>query len=220
MSDILSESNFTTEVLSEMDTETGSKNWFIEGVFMEADVVNRNRRIYPGHIMEKEVNRYISEYVQTNRAIGELNHPPTAEVNPERASHLITEIKKNGNQYIGKAKILDTPCGNVARGLLEGGVKLGVSSRALGSVKKNMQGVNEVQENFSLRTVDIVYQPSAPNAFVDGLMEGEEFIWNTTEEDKEFLEGIQESIHDANKAQLQEAKVRAFEMFINRIANK
>jgi len=211
--ELLTETNFNgVEAISE-SLDNGQKQWFIEGVFMEADVVNRNKRIYPGPIMESAVNSYVSEYVNTKRAVGELQHPPTTEINLANVSHIIESIRKQGKQYIGKAKIVNTPSGNIARGLLESGVKLGVSSRALGALKKNKQGINEVQANFRLATIDIVYQPSAPNAFVDGLMEGQT-IWNTICEDEEYLEQIKEGVRQANATSLQEAKITAFEQFI------
>lgn len=218
--ELLSESNFQdVEVLSEADA-SGKKSWYLEGVFLQSDVVNRNKRMYPDHIMEKEINRYIDEYVNTKRAVGELSHPPTPEINLDNVSHIIESINKNNTNYIGKAKILNTPSGRIAEGLLEGGVKLGVSSRGLGSVKQNSNGINEVQDNFKLATVDIVYQPSAPDAFVDGLMENASFVWNTTEEDKEYLESIKEHVHKTNRMHLEERKMQVFEDFLNRIKSR
>lgn len=216
--ELLSESNFQdVEVLSEQD-ESGKKSWYLEGVFIQSDVVNRNRRVYPDPIVEKEVSRYVNEYVKTKRAVGELSHPPTPEINLNNISHIIESIEKQGTNYLGKAKILNTPSGRTAEGLLEGGVKLGVSSRGMGSVKKNREGISEVQENFKLATVDIVYQPSAPDAFVEGLMENSSFIWNTTEEDKEYLESIKEHVHKTNKRHLEEVKLALFEEFLDKIS--
>lgn len=218
--EFLSESNFQdVEVLSEADAN-GKKSWYLEGVFLQSDVVNRNKRIYPDSIMEKEITRYVNEYVTTKRAVGELSHPPTPEINLDNVSHIIESIEKRGTNYTGKAKILNTPSGRIAEGLLEGGVKLGVSSRGLGSVKQNSEGINEVQDNFRLATVDIVYQPSAPDAFVEGLMENASFVWNTTEEDKEFLENLKEHVDKTNKAYLQEKKLQALQLFLDRIKSR
>ena len=158
-------------------TEQG--DLFIEGIFMQEKKKNHNGRIYPIDIMKPEVDAYCEEYVKTNRAIGELNHPTDVAVNPERASHLITSIKQEGNNFIGKAKILNTPQGNIVRGLIEGGVKLGVSSRGLGSVKEGkgkFRGVDIVQNDFKLITVDIVSNPSAPDAFVEGIYESMSYM--------------------------------------------
>jgi hypothetical protein len=222
MSDLLIESNYkNVETLSEA-TDNG-KNWYIEGVFMQSDVVNRNRRIYPDSIMEEQIGLYNEGYVKTSRAIGELNHPPTPVVNPERASHKIVSIMKEGNNYIGKAMIIDTQVGKTVKALLEAGVQLGVSSRGMGSVKKNVDGINEVQSDFRLATVDIVYQPSAPDAFVTGLMEGETFetiCESTIEEDTEFMESLRANLDTGKRWKLQEAKMEAFAKFLDHIKQK
>lgn len=152
---------------------------YIEGIFLQAEKKNHNGRIYPIEILEAEVDEYRKEYIDTNRAIGELNHPTSPTVNPERASHLITSITRNGTNFMGKAKILNTPQGNIVRGLIEGGVKMGVSSRGLGSLKAGSgeyKGVNVVQKDFKLITVDIVSNPSAPEAFVEGVYESVQFM--------------------------------------------
>lgn len=213
---LLVESNFqNVEVLSE-ETSTG-KNWYIEGVFAQADVVNRNRRNYPRQIMEREVGRYVTEYVNSKRAVGELSHPDTPEINLDKISHLIVEMSQEGSNFIGKARILNTPAGNIARGLLEGGVQLGVSTRGTGSVRRNRQGISEVQEDFKLGAVDIVWQPSAPAALVDGLMENASFVWDTMSEDVEFVQSLQDDVRKAKSHELQEAKLKAFESFMRRI---
>lgn len=159
--------------------EDGSKDLFIEGIFLQAEKKNRNGRIYPINVLKPVVEKYISEYVKSNRAMGELNHPSSPSVNPERASHLITELRQNGNDYYGKAKILNTPIGNIVKGLIEGGVNLGVSSRGLGSLKEgtdNYRGAKVVQNDYYMVTVDIVSDPSAPDAFVNGVFESVEYM--------------------------------------------
>ena len=170
----------TETYFSGLLTEKGKDgDLYIEGIFMQADKENHNGRIYPLDIMKPEVDAYCEEFVKTHRAIGELNHPTSVTVNPERASHLIVDIKQSGSDFIGKAKILNTPQGNIVRGLIEGGVKLGVSSRGLGSVKEGrgkFRGVDVVQNDFKLITVDVVSNPSAPDAFVEGIYESMSYM--------------------------------------------
>ena len=157
--------------------EDGSKKYAIEGVFMQSESKNRNGRIYPKKIMENAVSKYVDEQVSKNRAVGELNHPEGPTVNLDKVSHLITDLRWEGNDVVGKASILDTPMGQIVKGLLEGGVNLGVSTRGMGSLESR-GGVNYVKEDFTLSTVDIVQDPSAPNAFVNGIMEGVEWVWS------------------------------------------
>ena len=157
-------------------TEKGEKQYFIEGVFMQSDVKNRNGRVYPQSILTKEIERYNEEFVQQNRAMGELGHPEGPTVNLERVSHIIKDLRVEGKNVYGKAKILETPMGKIAKNLLNEGCKFGVSSRGMGSLQEK-NGVNYVQDDFMLATVDIVADPSAPNAFVNGIMEGKEWIW-------------------------------------------
>jgi hypothetical protein len=161
-------------VLSE--EKEGKKNLFIEGVFMQAEQQNKNGRIYPRDVLVNEVARYNQSYIKENRALGELGHPEGPTVNLERVSHIITNLKENGNDVVGKAKILGTPYGKIVENLIDSGVKLGVSSRGMGSLKQ-INGVNMVQEDFMLAAVDIVADPSAPNAFVNGIMEGKQWVW-------------------------------------------
>lgn len=213
---LLVESNYQTEVLTE--GEGSAKNWFINGIFMQADVVNRNRRIYPDAVVNPQVQWYINEYVSTNRALGELDHPDTPKIDLNRASHLITQVSKDGSNYIGKAKILNTPTGNLVMGLLDGGVKLGVSSRGMGSVQADRNGVNVVQPDFKLATVDIVYQPSAPEAFVEGLMENAQFVWGSVHEDVEFVQQLKEKIQETKIVDLREAKIEAFKAFMKKFS--
>lgn len=213
---LLVESNFKdVEVISEA-SQTG-KNWYITGVFAQANVVNRNRRNYPLDIMEREVGNYVREYVTQSRAVGELTHPTTPEINLHNISHLIESMEQRGNDFYGKAKILNTPAGNIARGLLEGGVGLGVSTRGTGTVKSNRQGISEVQEDFKLGAVDIVWSPSAPIAFVDGLMENASFVWGSMHEDTDFVQSLQDDIRRKKSKELQEAKVAAFTKFMNKL---
>ena len=157
--------------------EDGTKKYAIEGVFMQSESKNRNGRIYPKRIMESAVSKYVDEQVSQNRAVGELNHPEGPTVNLDKVSHLITDLRWEGNDVVGKASILDTPMGQIVKGLLEGGVNLGVSTRGMGSLESR-GGVNYVGEDFTLSTVDIVQDPSAPNAFVNGIMEGVEWVWS------------------------------------------
>jgi len=161
-----------------VENKLGKKSYFIEGIFLQSELKNRNGRMYPESIMDKEVGRYLKEYVEKNRAYGELGHPDTPSINLDRVSHLIVDLRKEGTNYVGKAKILETPMGNIARGLLDGGANLGVSSRALGSLKSNNEGVQIVQDDFMLSTAaDIVADPSAPDAFVQGIMESKEWVF-------------------------------------------
>lgn len=160
-------------------TESGKKNLYIEGIFMQGGIVNRNNRTYSPDILEKEVTRYTKDLIEKGRAFGELGHPNGPSINLDRVSHIITEMRRSGNDFIGKARISDTPMGNIARGIMESGGQLGVSSRGMGSIKENKSGVMEVQNDFYLATAaDIVADPSAPDAFVHGIMEGVEWIWD------------------------------------------
>ena len=194
------------------------KQYFIEGVFLQSELVNRNGRMYKEGIMDKEVQRYMESYVKNNRAYGELGHPDTPSINLDRVSHLITDLRKEGTNYIGRAKILETPMGNIARGLLDGGANLGVSSRAMGSLKPNNEGVQIVQDDFMLSTAaDIVADPSAPDAFVRGIMENKEWIFVDGKFVEQHIEGVKTSIRKASSRQLEEAKLQAFQSFLSKI---
>ena len=161
-----------------VEEANGKKNYSIKGVFMQSDVKNRNGRIYPKEILQKEVHRYNREFIEKNRAFGELGHPDGPTVNLERVSHMITSLKPDGKNFIGEAKIMDTPMGKIVKNLMDEGAKLGVSSRGMGSLKQK-DGANVVSDDFYLATAaDIVADPSAPNAFVEGIMEGKEWVWN------------------------------------------
>jgi hypothetical protein len=194
------------------------KEYFIEGVFLQSELKNRNGRMYPEGIMDNEVGRYMKEYVEKNRAYGELGHPDTPSINLDRVSHLITSLRKEGTNYIGRAKILETPMGQIARGLLDGGANLGVSSRALGSLKANNEGVQIVQDDFMLSTAaDIVADPSAPDAFVRGIMENKEWIFVDGKYVERHIEEVKSLIKKTSSRNLEEAKVRAFQSFLSKI---
>jgi hypothetical protein len=194
------------------------KQYFIEGVFLQSNIQNRNKRMYPEHVMDREVGRYIQEYVEKNRAYGELGHPENPSINLDRVSHMITSLHKEGTNYIGRAKILDTPMGQIAKGLLDGGANLGVSSRALGSLQLNKEGVQVVQDDFMLSTAaDIVADPSAPDAYVRGIMEGKEWVFVDGKFVERNIEEARSLIKKASSKNLQEAKVRAFQDFLSKI---
>ena len=194
------------------------KNYFIEGVFLQAELKNRNGRMYPEQIMDKEVQRYCEEYIDKNRAYGELGHPDSPSINLDRVSHMIVSLKKEGTNYIGKAKILDTPMGKITKGLLDGGANLGVSSRALGSLKSNSDGVQIVQDDFMLSTAaDIVADPSAPDAFVKGIMENKEWIFIDGIYVEKNIDEVKTAIKKTSSANLSETKLRAFQHFLSKI---
>jgi hypothetical protein len=193
------------------------KEYFIEGVFLQSELKNRNGRMYPESVMDKEVARYLKESVEKNRAYGELGHPDTPSINLDRVSHMIVSLKKEGTNYIGKAKIMETPMGNIARGLLDGGANLGVSSRALGTLKES-DGVQIVQDDFMLSTAaDIVADPSAPDAFVRGIMESKEWVFVDGKFVEQHIEEAQRSIRKASSRNLEEAKILAFQKFLSKI---
>ena len=196
--------------------EDGSKSVYIEGIFMQAEKPNRNGRIYGRGIMEREVQKY-QELINEKRSLGELGHPPNPSINLNQVSHMITGLKFEGNDIYGKAKILDTPMGKIAKNFIEEGVRLGVSSRGLGSVKLNKEGVNEVQDDFHLATVDIVADPSAPDAFVQGIMESAEWILENGVWKAVQIEQAQNLIRKASKADLNKVKLQVFEQFLRTI---
>jgi len=199
--------------------EDGTKNHFIEGVFMQSEAKNRNGRIYPKPIMEKAVDTYVTEQVSKNRAVGELNHPEGPTVNLDKVSHKITELSWKGNDVVGKAQILDTPMGNIVKGLLEGGVQLGVSTRGMGSLEEK-SGIMYVKDDFVLNTVDIVQDPSAPTAFVNGIMEGVEWVWNNGIIEPQVIEQMETEIKKAPRADLYEAQTREFKNFLSLMKSK
>jgi len=195
----------------------GSKEYHIEGIFMEADKKNRNGRVYPKKILFNEVKRYNEDFVSKNRGMGELGHPDGPTVNLERVSHIIKELKTDGTNIMGKAKILDTPYGKIVKNLIDEGVKIGVSSRGMGSLK-NVDGINEVQDDFMLAAVDIVADPSAPNAFVEGVMEGKEWVWNNGVLEPRQIESYKDRIQKASTIrESNEAKLYAFADFLSKL---
>ena len=203
------------------DTDGGVKEYFIEGIFMQASKKNRNGRVYPSEVLMKEAKRYQKEYVNQGRAMGELGHPEGPTVNLERVSHLVESLKQDGNNIIGKAKILETPYGKIVKNLMDGGVKLGVSSRGMGTLKQ-VNGINEVQKDFMLSAIDIVADPSAPDAFVNGIMEGKAWIWDNGLLKEQDLNSYCSMINRASrqsKQELEEKKLLVFKNFLSKIKN-
>ena len=206
------------EVIAEQK-KNGDKNYFIEGVFMQSNKKNRNGRVYEKKTLENAVEKYVTEQVKTGRAVGELNHPEGPTVNLDKVSHKIEDLHWQGSDVIGKASILKTPMGKIVEGLLEGGVKLGVSSRGMGSlVSKN--GAQYVGDDFMLSTIDIVQDPSAPSAFVNGVMEGVEWVWDNGLIRQQDIEVIETEIKRAPSKDLHEAEIRAFKNFLSKINSK
>jgi hypothetical protein len=196
----------------------GKKEYVIEGVFMQADKKNRNGRIYEKSILENAVAKYVKEQVSTGRAVGELNHPDGPGINLDKVSHKITELRFEGSDVIGKASILQTPMGKIVEGLLEGGVKLGVSSRGMGSLEKK-NGVMSVGKDFMLATVDIVQDPSAPEAFVNGIMEGVDWVWDNGILKPQEIEIIETEIKEARNMRSSDIEVKAFKNFLSKLVN-
>jgi hypothetical protein len=206
------------EVLTEQD-EKGKKKYMIEGIFMQAEQKNRNGRIYPKPVMEKALDKYNGEQVSKGRAVGELNHPEGPTVNLDKVSHKIESLKWKGNDVVGKATILETPMGKIVQGLLDGGVNLGVSTRGMGSLK-NGNDAMVVQEDFMLNAVDIVQDPSAPSAFVNGVMEGVEWVWNNGIIEAQTIEQMETEIKKAPRTDLYETQVREFKNFLSLLKTK
>ena len=199
--------------------EDGSKKYTIEGVFAQAEQKNRNGRIYPKMIMEKAVNKYAKEQVETKRAVGELNHPEGPTVNLDKVSHLITDLKVEDNNVMGKATILGTPMGEIVKGLLEGGVQLGVSTRGMGSLERRGDAMY-VKDDFMLNTIDIVQDPSAPGAFVNGIMEGVDWVWNNGIIEAQEIEKMETEIKKAPRADLYGVQTREFKNFLSLLKTK
>lgn len=207
--------NDTLQCITEK-REDGTKEYVIEGVFAQADKKNRNGRVYPKPIMERAVDKYVKEQVSKKRAVGELNHPEGPTVNLDKVSHLITDLKFEGNDVVGKARILGTPMGKIVEGLLEGGVQLGVSTRGMGSLEQR-NGAMYVKDDFILSTVDIVQDPSAPEAFVNGIMEGVDWVWNNGVLEPQVIENMETEIKTAPKAFRPEVQIREFKNFLSLI---
>jgi hypothetical protein len=200
-----------------VEETNGKKNYKIKGVFLQSDIKNRNGRIYENDILQKEVKRYNQEFINKKRAFGELGHPDGPTVNLERVSHMITKLEPEGKNFIGEAKIMDTPYGKIVKGLIDEGAQLGVSSRGMGSlVQKN--GANFVGKDFYLATAaDIVADPSAPDAFVEGIMENKEWVWDNGVIKAQDIEEYKEHIQEAKRLKLAEAKVKVFKNFIEKL---
>lgn len=192
------------------------KNVFIEGVFMQAEKLNKNRRVYPRDVLRNAVNKYVTEQVMSGRAVGELNHPDGPTINLDKVSHRITELKWVGDDVVGKALILNTPMGKIVKGLIEGGVRLGVSSRGMGTVE-NRNGSSSVKNDFILATVDIVQDPSAPSAFVNGIMEGVSWIHENGIFKPQQIENYETEIRKATSSRLAEAQLRIFNDFLSNL---
>ena len=199
--------------------KNGKKNYAIQGIFAQAEKKNRNGRIYPMPIMEKAVGKYDTEQVQKGRAVGELNHPEGPTVNLDKVSHKIDELKFEGNDIVGKASILNTPMGEVVKGLLDGGVTIGVSTRGMGSLKQNGNTM-VVNDDYLLNAIDIVQDPSAPSAFVNGIMEGVEWVWNNGIIEARTIEQMETEIKKAPRADLYETQVREFKNFLSLLKSK
>jgi len=209
---LITESIEDIEVL--VEESNGSKNLYIEGVFLQGDIKNRNGRVYPFSVLEKEVGRYNESYVLTGRALGELGHPDGPTVNLDRVSHKIVSLKSEGSNFRGKAQILSTPMGNIARNLLESGVKLGVSSRGMGSIEER-NGANYVRDDFMLATAaDIVADPSAPDAFVNGIMEGKEWVWDNGILKESKVDKYKRYISESTRKNIEERSLKVFEDFL------
>ena len=209
---LIAEEIVQVEFLSE--EKNGKKSHFIEGVFLQSEIKNKNGRVYPQGILAREVAKYDEHHIQKGRALGELGHPEGPSINLDRVSHKIESLKEDGNNFVGRAKILETPMGNIAKNLLDEGVRLGVSSRGMGSLKEK-DGVNVVADDFMLATAaDIVADPSAPDAFVDGIMEGKEWVWDNGVLKESTVAEIKQEIDQATLINLQERKVSAFAAFL------
>jgi len=209
------------EVITE-SSDDGKKNYYIEGTFMQGDVKNRNGRVYPSDILEKEMNRYNETFISTKRALGELGHPDGPQINGDRVSHLITEMRRDGSNFYGKAKILSTPMGEIVKTFIDEGVKVGVSTRGLGSVKPSKSGIMEVQDDFHLATVDVVTDPSGPDCFVNGIMENTEYYYDIASGNWKVAEKLESVAKEVKKEYKQTTKkidelkaLKIFEEFVS-----
>ena len=213
---LISEEATNVEFLTEA-TKTG-KNYFIEGVFMQAETKNRNGRIYPKEVLVKEAKRYTKEFIESKRAFGELGHPDGPTVNLERVSHMITELVEVDQNFMGRAKIMDTPYGKIVKNLIDEGARLGVSSRGMGSLKPGKDGIQEVQGDFYLATAaDIVADPSAPDAFVAGIMEGKDWIWDNGLLKERQIQEYKDQIEKSSRKDREQTLVKSFEDFISKL---
>lgn len=214
---LIAEEVVDVKYLVEYNEKTKDKEYFLEGIFMQAEKQNRNGRIYPMNVLSKEADRYNSEYVNKNRAFGELGHPDSPTINLDRVSHMITKLYPDGSNFIGKAKILDTPNGKIVKSLLDGGATLGVSTRGVGSLKPQ-NGYQLVQDDFHLATAaDIVADPSAPDAFVRGIMENAEWILTDKGWQQVHLEKAQKMIREASRTEIEDLSIKLFENFLSKL---
>jgi hypothetical protein len=212
------------DILDEEGNKKG-KNYFIEGIIMQGDIKNRNGRMYPAAILEKEMKRYNETYVEKNRAYGELGHPAGPTINLDRVSHMFTELKRDGSNIVGRAKIMETPMGNIVKNIINDGGLVGISSRGMGSIKQNKNGIMEVQDDFMLATAgDIVADPSAPDAFVKGVMEGVDWVYDVASSSwavANVFDQIEEEIKETAKISTKELEIKAaalFEKFVSSLS--
>jgi hypothetical protein len=214
---LITEINEEVKIITEQN-ESGGKNFYIEGIFMQAELPNRNNRMYSLPILQKETNRYVTEFVNKNRAYGELGHPDGPNINLERVSHLIKSLRQEGNNFIGKAKIMDTPYGNIVKNLLSEGATIGVSTRGMGSLVEGKNGIKMVKDDFHLATAaDIVADPSAPDAYVRGIMEGKEWVWDNGVIREADVVKQKEVIQGSSKRNLEENMIKVFQDFISKL---
>ena len=215
---LISEFNdYAIEPVIVEQNEKGEKDYFIEGVFMQSDIKNRNGRIYPEQVMKKEVDRYVKEFVEKDRAFGELGHPDGPTINLDKVSHMITKLEQDGKNFMGRAKVLSTPNGQIVRNLINDGAKLGVSSRGLGSLETR-GGAQVVKDDFQLATAaDIVADPSAPEAFVEGIMEGVEWYYDSGILKMKDAEQMQKELRTAKSSKLQETKLNLWKKFVENL---
>lgn len=213
---LITEENRNVNYIFESD-ESGLKNLWIQGPFIQSNIKNKNGRIYEKHILEPVIDRFINEMVKEGRAVGELNHPDTPRINPERVSHRITQLEWDGDTTVGKALVLNTPMGKVVKGLVEGGVKMGVSTRGMGTLDKK-ENADYVRDDFVLVTVDVVHDPSAPGAFVNGILEGKEWIMKGGLISEQEIESIETEVKQLyNKKQLAEMQLKMFANFLSKL---
>lgn len=214
---LITEINEEVKIITEQN-EAGGKNFYIEGIFMQAELPNRNNRMYSLPILQKETDRYVAEFVNKNRAYGELGHPDGPNINLERVSHLIKSLRQEGNNFIGKAKIMDTPYGNIVKNLLSEGATIGVSTRGMGSLVEGKNGIKIVKDDFHLATAaDIVADPSAPDAYVRGIMEGKEWVWDNGVIREADVVKQKEVIQGSSKRNLEENMIKVFQDFISKL---
>ena len=215
---LITEINEDLEVFEIEEDSSGKKSLFLEGVFLQSETLNRNKRLYPRPILEREVKRYKKDYIKENRAFGELGHPEGPTINLERVSHMITDLRRSGNDWVGRAKVLrETPYGKIVEGILKEGAKLGVSSRGMGSLDEQSNGTKIVKDDYYLATAaDIVADPSAPNAFVNGIMEGREWVWNNGTIQENEVVAMKRNL-DVPKNKREELALQAFEQFLSKL---